>query len=60
MYLYLAVYGLQKAFDSVQYPVFLKRLYDLGVNGKCWKVIKNWYEDATYRVKIDEVLPKGC
>ena len=30
---YMCLYDLQKAFDPIQYPVLLKRLYDLGVNG---------------------------
>ena len=32
---YMCLYDLQKAFDLIEYPVLLKRLYDLGVNGKC-------------------------
>ena len=27
-------YDLQKAFDTVEYPMLLKRLYKAGVNGK--------------------------
>ena len=32
---FVCLYDLQKAFDSVEYPVLLKRLYEVGVNGKC-------------------------
>ena len=28
------VYMCQKAFDSVEYPVLLEKLFDAGVNGK--------------------------
>ena len=29
-------YDLQKAFDTVEYPMLLKRLYKAGVNGKIY------------------------
>ena len=32
-----------KAFDSVQYPVPLQRLYDVGINGRVWRLLKSWY-----------------
>ena len=32
--MYMCFYDLQKAFDSVQYPVLLKCLYEVGINGK--------------------------
>ena len=40
---FMCLYDLQKAFDSIEYPVLLNRLYDLGVHGKCWRIIKSWY-----------------
>ena len=51
---FMCLYDLQKAFDSIEYPVLLDRLYVAGINGKCWRLIKNWYEGACCRVKIDE------
>ena len=51
---YMCLYDLQKVFDSIEYPVLLNRLYDLGVNGKCWRIIKSWYENASCKVKLDE------
>ena len=35
-HVYMCLYDLQKAFDSVEYPVLLERLYNAGVNGKMW------------------------
>ena len=35
---YMCFYDLQKAFDSIQYPVLLKRLFECGVNGKAWRL----------------------
>ena len=57
--MYMCLYDLQKAFDSVEYPVLLRMLYDLGVNGKCWRLIKIWYENTTCGVKIDEGILSG-
>ena len=34
------LYDLQKAFDSVEYPVLLEKLYDAGVNGKMWRLLR--------------------
>ena len=31
---YMCLYDLQKAFDSVEYPVLLEKLYNAGVNSK--------------------------
>ena len=40
---YICFYDLQKAFDSVQYPVLLQRLYDASINGRAWRLLKCWY-----------------
>ena len=47
----MCFYDLQKAFDSVQYPVLLQRLYDAGVNGKTWRLILSWYNQPKSRGK---------
>ena len=41
------------AFDSIQYPVLLQRLYDAGVNGKTWRLIRSWYNQPKSRVRIN-------
>ena len=51
--MYLCFYDLQKAFDSVQYPILLKRLYDAGINGRTWRMIKAWYSHPKCKVKVD-------
>ena len=53
---YMRLYDLQKAFDSVEYPVLLQKLYDVGVNGKMWRLLKNWYEGGSCRVKVDGMV----
>ena len=41
---YMCLHNLQKTFDLVEYPVLLKKLLEAGVNGKMWRLLKNWYE----------------
>ena len=50
---YMCLYNLQKAFDSVEYPVLLEKLFDAGVNGKMWRLLKSWYEGGSCQVKLD-------
>ena len=47
---------MEKAFDSIEIPILLKRLYDCGVNGKLWRLImiKSWYSHSTSRVKLKD------
>jgi len=52
-------YDRQKAFDSVEYPVLLQRLFDVGVNGQCWRLIHSFYTNATCRVRVGEGLSKS-
>ena len=49
----MCLYDLQKAFDSVEYPVLLEKLYDVGVNGKMWRLLKSWYKGDSCQVKVD-------
>lgn len=45
------IYDLEKAFDSIEYPILLDRLYMAGINGKCWRLLRNWYDGAHCSVK---------
>ena len=45
--------NMQKAFDSVEYAVLLEKLFEAGVNGKLWRVLKNWYEGGSGQVRLD-------
>ena len=51
--MHMCLYDLQKAFDSVEYPVLLKRLFEAGVNGKTWRLLRNWYEGARCQVRLN-------
>ena len=47
------LYDMQKDFDSVEYAVLLEKLFEAGVNGKLWRVLKNWYEGGSGQVRLD-------
>ncbi len=53
---YMCLYDLQKAFDSVEYTVLLEKLFDAGVNGKTWRLLKSWYIGGSSQVKLDGML----
>ena len=38
---FMCLYDLQKAFDSVEFPVLLSRLHEAGVSGKTWRILKD-------------------
>ena len=40
----MCLYDLKKAFDSVEYPALLERLYEVGVSGKCWRLLRGMRE----------------
>ena len=56
---YMCWYALQKAFDYVKYPVLLEKLFDAGVNGKMWRLLKSWYDGGSCKVRIDEMLSEN-
>ena len=49
---FLYFYGVEKAFDSVELPILLKELWAIGINGKLWRIVKNWYTASSGKVKI--------
>ena len=40
---YMCLYDLEKAYDSVEFFVLLKRLFQVGVNSKTWHILWSWY-----------------
>ena len=40
---YMCLYDLEKAIDSIECPILLHRLYGIGINGKLWRLLKDWY-----------------
>ena len=56
---YMCLYDLQKAFDSVEYPVLLQKLFDAGVNGKMWRLLKSWYEGGSCQARLEGKLSQS-
>lgn len=52
----MCLYDLEKAFDSIEYLVLFNMLFEVGVNGKTWKVLKSWYEGAVGQMRLDGAL----
>ena len=46
----LCLYDLEKAFDTIETLVLLQSLYEAGVNGKTWRIVKEWYSERSESV----------
>ena len=40
----------------MEHPVLLDKLPDVGINGKMWRLLKDWYEDGSCQVKLARKL----
>ena len=56
---YMCLYDLQKALDSVEYLVLLEKLFDVGVNGKMWTLLKSWYDGGSCKARMGEMLSEN-
>ena len=45
---------LEKAYDSVEFSVLLKRLFQVGVNSKTWRILRSWYTDGHSSVRLGQ------
>ena len=55
---YSCFYDLASAFDTVEFSVLLAELFRVGVKGKCWRLIRQWYCDPISQVKLGNQLSK--
>ena len=53
---FLCFYDIEKAFDSVDFPVLLHHLFSIDIRGKSWCLIKAWYQSPTSRVKYNNII----
>ena len=53
---FLCLYDIEKAFDSVEFPILLQHIFSIGINGKSWHIIKAWYLTPTSCVKHENSL----
>jgi hypothetical protein len=50
---YLLFVDFKKAFDTVWRKGLFKRLWDLGIKGKAWRIFRSLYAQTTSRVLVD-------
>ena len=55
----LCCFDLEKAFDSNEYPVLLEHVFKLGINGKCWCLLHNWYSNSRSVVRLNGNTSQG-
>ena len=53
---YICFYDVEKAFDSIELPILLKQLFEIGINGKLWRLLKSWYTHSPSRVRLNNCL----
>ncbi len=56
---YLCLYDVEKAFDFLEFPVLMANLFNTGVNGKCWRLIRSWYDHPSSRFKHAGMLSES-
>ncbi len=52
---YGAFLDIQKAFDTVWHDGLLYKLHNLGIQGKLWRLLRNYYKDLVSHAKINGV-----
>ena len=49
---YSSFFDLTCAFDTVEFCVLLDQVFNVGVRGKCWRLLNDWYCNTTSRVRL--------
>ena len=53
---YMCLYDLEKALDSVEFPIVLRKLFNVGVNSKTRSILRSWYTDGQSSVRLGQHL----
>ena len=53
---YTCFHDLASAFDTVEFSVLLEELFNAGICGKSWGLIKNWYCGLVSQVRLGNHL----
>jgi len=48
-----------KALDKIQYPIIIKTLSKLGIEGMCLNIIKTIFDKSTADIIVNSVKPKA-
>ena len=54
--MFLSLFDLEKAFDTIEKPVLLQCLYNKGICGRAWRIINSWYTGATAATEIENTV----
>ena len=52
----LGMYDLEKAYDSVEHCILLERLLEVGVGGRVWRIIANWYSSSESSIRLPSTV----
>lgn len=50
---YLAFIDVAKAYDTVDHTFLFKQLWEMGVRGTTWRLLRSWYSEGTCHVRVD-------
>ena len=50
--MYTCFYDHTSAFDTVEFSVLLKELFQEGIKGECWRLVKIWYSNLVSQVVL--------
>ena len=53
---YVAFLDTEKAFDTVWHAGLFYKLYNLGIKGKVWRIIRHMYEGLTFQVSVNSSM----
>ena len=51
---------LKKAFDTVNHPILLSKLYSYGVKGNVYELLSSYSDNCTQRCAVNDVISKTC
>ena len=52
-------YDVASVFDTVKFSILLEELFRDGIQGKCWRLIHNWYLGLTSQVSLGKKLSRS-
>lgn len=54
--IYESVEGSEKAFDNVWFDGLFYKLFNLGIRGKSWRLLRKWYSKLVCRVMVNGLI----
>ena len=57
-HVYSCFYDLASAFNTVEFCVLLQNLFQAGIRGKYWRLLRNWHSNLTSQVRLGSHITK--